>query len=58
MKGHDVIPQADDAFPDWSRAFVMVVVANDAAWNIPQTEATALQTAVCGQAVSCMMYRS
>jgi hypothetical protein len=44
MKGHDFIPQADDAFLDWSRNFVNGVVANAAAWGVPQSEMTALQT--------------
>ncbi|MDR1074233.1 MAG: hypothetical protein LBL45_11275 [Treponema sp.] len=44
MKGHDFIPQADDAFLYWSRNFVNGVVANAAAWGVPQPEVTALQS--------------
>jgi hypothetical protein len=44
MKGHDFIPQGDDAFLDWSRNFVTLVAANAAAWEVPQAEVTALQT--------------
>jgi hypothetical protein len=44
MKGHDFIPQGDDAFLDWSRNFVTLVVVNATAWEFPQSEATVLQT--------------
>ncbi|MDR2447343.1 MAG: hypothetical protein LBD58_08685 [Treponema sp.] len=37
-------PQADEAFLIWSRNFVALVIANAATWNIPQSEAAALQT--------------
>ncbi|MDR2417724.1 MAG: hypothetical protein LBD79_01555 [Treponema sp.] len=43
MKGHDYIPQADNAFLDWSRNFIAVVEANITAWGILQPAVTVLK---------------
>jgi hypothetical protein len=48
VKGHDFIPQGDEAFLDWSGDFVTLVAANAAAWEVPQATAAALQTQFAG----------
>jgi hypothetical protein len=44
MKGKDFIPHGDDAFLDWIRNLIAIILAYFAQWNIPQAEITALQT--------------
>ncbi|MDR0374862.1 MAG: hypothetical protein LBH85_03975, partial [Treponema sp.] len=43
MKGHDFIPQGDDAFRDWSRNFVDVVERDAETFGAPSSEVTALK---------------
>ena len=43
MKGHDFIPQADNAFLAWVRNFITILLANFTAWSILEADVTALQ---------------
>ncbi|MDR1399725.1 MAG: hypothetical protein LBJ41_07385 [Treponema sp.] len=43
MKGHDFIPQADEAFLAWVRNFITILLANFAAWGILEADVTVLQ---------------
>jgi hypothetical protein len=43
MKGHDFIPQRDDAFFEWSRNFTAVVEKNAELFGAPAAEVTAVK---------------